>query len=288
MPSSRNGQHVTPKTTRKLPFEQIWLVDFEFIPQPGERPDVVCLTARELRSRQTIALRRDELGSQPPYRTDDKVVFVRFVANAEVACHLSLNWPAPKNIIDLGPVFRNIVNGRSVAEGKGLLGALRYYDLDAISPKQKDAMRDRIMRVWPFTNEEWVQILAYCVSDIDALERLLPHVLAEPEFDLDVALYHGEFVAASALMEYHGVPIGPMPEFKSLTDKRAWSAIRDAMVPAIDANYGVYVRGVDGDWHFNMERFHSYLEREGITGWPLLATDKLDMRRKTFDAMSKA
>jgi hypothetical protein len=278
---------VTPKTPRELPFDEIWLVDFEFISRPGERPDVVCLAARELRSRQTIALRRVELRAQPPYRTDNNVVFISFVGNAEVACHLSLNWPAPERIIDLSPAFRNIVNGRSVPEGKGLLGALRYYGLDTISPKQKDTMRDRIMQGWPFTDEEWVQILAYCISDVDALERLLPCILAEPEFDLGVALYHGEFVAVSALMEYHGVPIGPMAVFKSLTDKQTWSAIRDAMVPAIDAKYDVYVRGAEGDWHFNMERFHFYLEREGITDWPLLATNKLDMRRKTFEEMSK-
>jgi hypothetical protein len=283
---SRNGRHVTPKTPRELPFDEIWLVDFEFISQPGERPDVVCLAARELRSRQTIALRRDELGPQPPYRTDNKVVFVCFVANAEVACHLSLNWLIPEKIIDLSPAFRNIVNGRLVPEGKGLLGALRYYDLDTISPKQKDAMRDRILRGWPFTEEEWVQILAYCISDVDALERLLPCIVAEPEFDLGVALYHGESVAISALMEHRGVPVD-MLRFRQLVDNRTWGAVRDSMVPMIDAQYGVYVQSKSGEWSFNMEFFEACLEREGITDWPRLASGKLNMRRKTFDAMSK-
>ena len=36
-----------------------------------------------------------------------------------------------------------------------------------------------------------------------------------------------------------------------------------------------------------MERFIAYLAREGITGWPLLETGKLNMRRKTFEEMSK-
>jgi hypothetical protein len=40
------------------------------------------------------------------------------------------------------------------------------------------------------------------------------------------------------------------------------------MVPAIDADYGVYVKGKDGDWHFNMELFAEYLARARIT-WPL-------------------
>ena len=273
-------------TPPNLPFEEIWLHDFEFVPRPGERPDVACLAARELRSGLTIGLRRDELGPQPPYRVDEKAVVVSFVANAEVTCHLSLNWPVPKNIIDLSPAFRNIVNGRSVPEGKSLLGALRYYGLDTINPKQKDAMRKRIMQGWPFTPEEMAQIQAYCLGDVDDLERLLSCILGESEFDLGVALYHGESVAASALMEHYGVPVN-LPVFSQLADKHTWSAIRDEMVPVIDAKYGVYIRGADGDWHFNMERFAAYLDREEIIGWPRLESGQLNMRRKTFEEMSK-
>jgi DNA polymerase-1 len=81
-----------------LPFEEIWAHDFEFIAPPGERPDVVCLAAHELRSGRTLRLWRDELGEQPPYRTDDKVAFVNFSGQAELACHLALGWPIPRNI----------------------------------------------------------------------------------------------------------------------------------------------------------------------------------------------
>jgi hypothetical protein len=270
-------------TVADLPFEEIWLWDFEFVPQPGERPDVVCLAAHELRSGRTLRLWRDELSKQPPFRTDDGVLFVCFVANAEVACHLALGWPVPVNVLDLSPVFRNLTNGRSTPEGKGLIGALRYYGLDAIGSKQKEANQKRIMKGWPFTAEEREQILQYCYSDVDALVRLLPKIL--PEIDLDVALYHGEFAAVSALMEHHGVPID-MEIFPQLADEETWSAVRDAMVPAIDAQYGVYVRNTAGEWSFNLERFEAYCVREGIA-WPRLESGKLDMKRKTFDAMSK-
>jgi hypothetical protein len=73
----------------QLPFKQIRLADFEFISKAGERPDVVCLCARELRTGQTLRLWRTELGSRPPYRIDDDALFVCFVANAECACHLA-------------------------------------------------------------------------------------------------------------------------------------------------------------------------------------------------------
>jgi DNA polymerase I len=215
-------------------FDEVWLHDFEFITRPGERPDIVCLAAYELRSGRALRLWRDQLGAQPPYRTDRAVLFVSFVANAECACHLALGWPLPARILDLSPAFRNRTNGRSTPEGKGLLGALRYYGFDTINPKKKDAMRARILRGWPFTEEERKQILNYCFGDAEDLIRLLPRILSEPEFDLGVALYHGEFAAVSALMEHRGVPID-MEVFSQLADDATWRAVRDAMVPAIDA-----------------------------------------------------
>ena len=160
----------------------------------------------------------------------------------------------PANVLDLSPAFRNLTNGRQTPEGKGLLGALRYFGLDTIDQKKKDAMRDRIMRGWPFTERSRNRFWTIAHGDVEDLLRLLPEILARPEFDLGVALYHGEFAAVSALMEHHGVPID-MEIFSQLADKNTWRVLRDAMVPAIDAQYGVYVRNDAGDWAFNMERF---------------------------------
>jgi hypothetical protein len=261
----------------------VWLHDFEFVAKPGERPDVVCLAAHELRSGQTLRLWRDQLGPNPPYRTDKRVLFVSFVANAECACHLALGWPVPAAVLDLSPAFRNLTNGRMTPEGKGLLGMLRYFELDSIGTKQKDAMQKRVIAGWPFTPEERKQILEYCASDVDALRRLLLRM--PPEINLDVALYHGEFAAVSARMEHHGVPIN-MDIFPQLADKDIWREVRDAMVPAIDAQYGVYVRNAAGDWTFNLAQFAAYLERNGIT-WPQLESGKLNLQRKTFEDMSK-
>ena len=114
------------------------------------------------------------------------MLFVNFVANAECACHLALGWPLPQNVLDLSPVFRNLTNGRSTPEGKGLIGALRYYGLDTIGTKQKDAVRDRIMQGWPFTPEEREWILTYCLSDVEALELLLPHILRDMSADRSI------------------------------------------------------------------------------------------------------
>ena len=269
-----------------LPFEEIWFHDFEFIARPGERPDVVCLAGRELRSGRKIKLWRDELGKAPPYRTDATVLFVNFVANAEMACHFALGWPMPAKVLDLNPAFRNLTSGRHAPEGRGLVGMLRYFGLDAIDTKRKDAMQNRVMQGPPFSLEERERILAYCASDVESLARALPKIL--PEIDLGVALYHGGFTAVSALMEHHGVPIDT-EIFSQLADKDVWRAVRDELVPVVDAQYGVYVRrGNTSDWTFSNERFVAYLQREGIYDtWPRLETGALNMRRKTFEDMTK-
>ncbi len=117
------------------------------------------------------------------------------------------------------------------------------------------------------------------------LMQLLPKLL--PQVDLAIALHWGEFAAVSAAMEHRGVPID-MEIWRQLQDEATWAFARDALVPAIDAQYGVYVRGKDGDWHFNIARFEDYLIRVGID-WPRdEASGKLNLRRKTFDSMAKA
>ena len=164
---------------------------------------------------------------------------------------------------------------------------LRYYGLDAIDVKRKDAMRQRIMQGWPFTPEEREQILKYCMSDVDSIVRVLPRILSDIDH-LGIALYHGEFAAMSALMEHHGVPID-LEILQQLADKDVWQAVRDEMVPAIDARYGVYVRrNNSSDWVFSREMWIAYLKREGIYDvWPRLVSGALDMRRKTFEDMTK-
>jgi DNA polymerase I len=275
----------------ELPFAEIWYFDFEFIPAPGEHPDVVCLVAHEQRSGRTLRLWRDELGEHPPYRTDAEALFVCFVANAECACHLALGWPLPARILDLSPEFRNLTNGRTLPDDpgtkgkgrKGLVNALRYYGLDTVGSKVKDAMQKRVMAGWPFTDEERRQILDYCESDVDALVRLLPKML--PGIDLPTALYRSEFVAASALMEHRGVPID-MQIFEQLRDQQTWAAVRDELVPPVDASFGVYVRDRTGEWSFNEERFSAYCERNGIA-WSRLDSGRLDLKEKTFREMCK-
>jgi len=267
-------------------FPRVICEDFEFISKPGERPDVVCGGFHDLKTGHTTLLWRDELdrlNGQLPYNRDETLV-VSFVFNAEGVCHLSLNQPLPKYVLDLSAEFKCHVNGKGIPrKNQGLIGALQYFGLSTITPKLKDAMRDRILRGWPFTLEEKKQIGGYCVGDSEDLGRLLPKLL--PCLDLPIALHRGESVAALALSEHVGVPID-MEIFSQLADKKTWQEMRDSMVPLVDV-HGIYVRDKHGEWHWNNARFEEFIAAEGIS-WPLTESGKLDLRRKTFESMAKA
>ena len=278
-------------TRADLPFAPVILEDFEFVSVPGERPDVVCGVFHDLDTGQTIRLggqtaqlARDQLTDRPPYDIGPDTLVVCFVANAEMACHLSLGWPIPKNILDLSPEFKCHVNGKGITrKNQGLIGALQYFGLSSIAPKRKDAMRERIMKGWPLTAEELKQILDYCAEDVEMLRLLLFKLL--PHIDLPIALHRGEFVGCLARSEHIGVPID-MEIFPQLADKKTWREIRDSMVPLVDV-HGIYVCDKVGEWHWNNAHFEEMVVAERIT-WPRTETGKLDLRRKTFESMSKA
>ena len=110
----------------RLPFREVWLVDFEYVARPGDRPEPVCLVARELRSGRLVRVWRDELGQmgQPPYPLDPSALFIAYFATAELDCHLALGWPMPARILNLYVEHRAVTNGLALQFGNGLLGAL--------------------------------------------------------------------------------------------------------------------------------------------------------------------
>ena len=94
-----------------LPFREIVCLDFEFIAEPGENPVPVCLVAKEMVSGRLIRLWQDQLGPEPPFATDKGVLFVAFVAQAELECFIQLDWPLPTRVLDLFAEFKIISNG---------------------------------------------------------------------------------------------------------------------------------------------------------------------------------
>jgi len=171
-------------------FKEVWLCDFEFGSEPGERPEVRCMVAKEFRSGRVIRLWVDELGSAAPFDVGPAALFVAYYASAELGCFLSLGWSPPARILDLFTEFRNLTNGSSPLAGNSLLGALSYFGLDGIGASEKDDMRQLALRGGEYTREERATLLDYCQSDVEALSRLLSRILPHIEY-LPRSVYRG-------------------------------------------------------------------------------------------------
>ena len=56
----------------RLPYREVWAVDFEFAAPPGERPQPICLVARELRTGQLVRVWEDQLRRMPQAAVFDR------------------------------------------------------------------------------------------------------------------------------------------------------------------------------------------------------------------------
>ena len=259
-------------------YAAVQLVDFEFYQPDGERPVPLCMVAWELHSGRTIRLSAYELEemSAPPFSVGPDTLFVANYASAELNCFLELGWPMPVRVLDLFAEFRGMTNGLPVPCGNGLLGALAYFGIDGMGAVEKKGMRELAMRGSPYSDTEIAALLAYCESDVLALEKLF-HKMA-PRIDLPRALLRGRYMAAAARIERTGAPM----DVELLDRLRAnWPDIQDRLIAEVDRDYGVYDGRV-----FKLDRWAAYLAANGIT-WPRHDSGSLDLRDDTFSGMAK-
>jgi hypothetical protein len=261
------------------PFEEVWLVDFEFNAQAGERPSPVCLVARELRSGRLLRVWVDELRKmrQPPFSTGPDTLFVAYYASAELGCFQALGWEMPARVLDLYCEFKCQKSGQKVRCGYGLIGALTELGFDSMDAADKDSMRALVLRGEPYTADERLAILDYCQSDVDALAKLLPAMIGD--IDLPRALLRGRYMTAVARMEWRGVPIDA-EALKAF--RHNWQAVQERLIDRIDKDYGIY----DGRT-FKLDRWAAWLVTNNIP-WPRLPTGSLAMDDDTFREMARA
>jgi DNA polymerase I len=286
----------TPATIsdwRDLPFREIWAVDFEYYPgrglnnggREGDAVTPLCLVAREMRSGRLVRLWQDELDRFPPYRLDADALIMGYMISAELGCHIALGWGQPARALDPYIEFRHCVNnGAAKAEDRdkgffSLAGALQYFLEDGIDTTHKTDMRGRILQGPPFTAEERIAILDYCQDDVDALARLLPHIVPTIR-SLPHALARADFMWAVAQQERRGVPLDkPMLE----RIRAQWNGIKLDLVAALDRPFGIY-QIEDGKPHWRRERFADYARRNRMS-WPTYPDGSLDERDQTFREM---
>ena len=262
-----------------IDFREIWLVDFEFSAPSGERPTVRCMVGREMKTGRLLRLWEDQLrnSESPPYGLGADTLFVAYYASAELTCHLALGWELPENVLDLFVEFRSQTNGLTLPCGSGLLGALSWFGLDALSGADKEAFRDLAIRGGPYTVAEQVALLDYCQSDVDSLQKLLR--VMEPDLDLPRALHRGRYMMAAARIEHCGIPVDGDTLAKL---RRMWDQIKLKLIGRIDQQFQVY----DG-LSFRTDRFIKFLTDNEIP-WPHLPSGALDLKDETFKMMAQS
>jgi hypothetical protein len=271
-------------------FSEIWVLDTEFRPQPGELLDPYCLVGREVRSGVTIRKWRDELGSHPPFDVSKRTLIVTWYGIAEMAFFAVLGWRMPVRFLDLYPEYRNIYNCRqTIVEQKeyqkgearigrnSLIGACTQYRINTIGIAEKQERREQIKRGPPFTSAEEQGFLDYCEKDVIATEQLFLAML--PQLDIPRGLYRSRFVQAAALVEANGIPIDGETFYKFRDG--GWDRIKEKMIAEIDAPFGVYEGTV-----FRSELFERLLAKRKIA-WSRYDNGKLILTDTEFRDMCR-
>src|SRR5262245_44497054 len=263
----------------RCPFRALWCVDFEFRNDPGERPWVVCMVAREFKTGQEVRMWRDELLTlrKAPFDTGPDAALVAYFASAEISCFLQLGWPLPAHIIDLFAEHRVETNGKTLPCGNSLLGALAIRGLAHIYAGEKDVMRQLILERQQWTETEQQAISDYCATDVNGLVALLSVMM--PTIDWPRAKFRGRYMAAVARMECTGIPIDAKLHGDLVAN---WEEIRGHLIAEVDEAYGVYEGG-----SFRQARFAQYLQVNDIP-WPRHSSGALVLDDNTFDEQARS
>ena len=268
----------------QLPFSEIWMVDFEFVADDGERQRPVCMVAEEYWTGQQFRLWEDDLRrlTSAPFNIGPDACFVAYYASAEFGCFLELGWQLPTNTLDLFTEHRVMTNGQLPTYGNGLLGAARRYGIATMGSEEKETMRDLIISGGPWSEDQHAAILDYCATDVELLRPLLTAMLpdlAQTPARLGQAIWRGRYMGAVATMEHNGIPI----DVDTLSKINAnWQAIQDRLIAEVDEAFDVYEGRT-----FKKDRFAAYLRANNIP-WPQFETHRLKLDDDTFRSMARA
>jgi len=235
-------------------FKESWVVDYEFVSNNGNPQIPICYVAQNVNSGEIISQWLSESEKLPKYPINNSSLFIAYYASAELGCHRSLDFKDPPYVVDLFAEFRCLTNGIKVPSGNSLIGACNFYGLSSSDATYKDAMRDRILQGFPFSNKEKQEILDYCKKDVKMTTQLFRRM--QPNIDLPYALLRGRYMASVASMEYYGVPID-MQSLEELRD--CWNIIKEELIWKVDKDYNVY----EGTT-FKIAKFKKYLEKYQI------------------------
>ncbi len=234
----------------------------------------VCLCAKSLITGREWRIFA-EPGAPNPLPTDTNVLYVCFAAPAEWSFFLAMGWELPPTIIDLYAERMMQTCGKKETEGKRcgkrymptLLRSMTTYGLDAMSAAEKEEMRDLIRRGHPYTDDERIRILDYCMEDdVSGTTELFEAMF--DELNLPYAILRGNFTQVIAWWEYNGIP-ADAPAYERFMRNRGKLLARLIASVEDEYGYGVYVHKPDGTMKWDKRGFHALVHRLGLEDvWP--------------------
>jgi hypothetical protein len=267
-------------TTKLSPeqFKFVYVLDTEFVAQPGERQRPVCLVAQGFHQGRDIEVFFDA-PSHNPFLDLSRTLFIGYNLSAEFQTMLALGWDLPQYCIDLHFEFLNMVNGvwygsQSLMKlGTGLQDAVTHFGGSPLEfwKSDKDAERQYVIEngtippVGTSVESHRRRILAYCHEDVSATVWLGQRMLCD--LDLEQALWRGCYAKANAWFQHNGLPVD-LHRFHAIEQEA--DKLKLKIVEEIEAahSYGVYQieKGQNGTLQpvFKMSNFKLLLASMGI------------------------
>ena len=241
--------------TSQTDFSSVYAIVCGVADRNGDAPSPIFIAALEIVTGADSQIGMPKLARQrtPPYPTGPQALLITVQAEDLACIHLALGWRLPERVIDLGVEFRNVANGRAVPGGPGLVGAMIWFGLPSTAAIRAGSSPSHIRR------------------RLKVLAALFQRM--KPQLDWGRALLRGRYLMAVGLMETTGAPVDK-EVLQRLT--RCWSAVRSALIAAVDADLRCYRNG-----HFQSGAFEAWLDQRGID-WPRTVRGTLDLADEVF------
>ena len=135
----------------KLPYNEIFICDFEFCGHDANLKTPVCLVVYELRSGRTYRYWQDQLFTmqKAPFDTGPNALWVAYYSSAEWGVFRTLGWPIPERICDCFTEFSCETNGQEYSGGRSMLGRRIVCNPKGVRPRIKRGLLHREKLILP-------------------------------------------------------------------------------------------------------------------------------------------
>ena len=263
-------------------FDFVVAYDYEYSQTPGNNPDPVCVTYKDLKTgkiTQQWLLNRKQKSLFPVAST----LFICHYAVAEVSCDIVRGITKPTFIFDSFVEEKKMLNGK-IKVGFGLLDTCERYNIKGVmSEAHKTLWRDTIINNFPnYSDEEQQGILKYNLEDVLTNEKLFYAQLEKLSFKnnnyhqiVSQACFHGRSMGVCAQIEHNGIPVNL--EIYNDLDKH-YEEVKKLEIDSLTKVFDCY----DGD-KFSNKKFATAIEKEGLLErWPKTEKGRLKTDDRTI------